>query len=379
MVQEDVTYGYMGSTNRRYLLKDHLGSTTAITNEAGTIEERLSFNTWGERRAADWSAGSVDISGLDTTRGFTGHEMLDDSGLIHMNGRVYDPTVGRFLSADILIQAPTNTQSYNRYSYVFNNPLSFTDPSGYEGCTINGAPTTCDNLYQHAEDLGGASYTESYNGMHLEDLFSAAEGNISYAKLLQNRSDFSQGLKSGSVTIIDNPKLSFFAEAQSSVNKGSSSKYRDGSKWSYENQQAANSLRTTPGVDGFSGLVAQNKDGINEFIAVQKVYRPKDAFVYVVHGNRNGILLHGPGSGALGKSHIWMVASAIKNSGYKGNKPLFMISCNIGDNGMGSQLSKYFGQPVIGANTGKVDFIGTSTGHYIYKVSVPSAKFVEFY
>jgi hypothetical protein len=48
-----------------------------------------------------------------------------------MNGRVYDPTLGRFVSPDLLIPNPENTQSYNRYSYVYNNPLSFTDPSGY--------------------------------------------------------------------------------------------------------------------------------------------------------------------------------------------------------------------------------------------------------
>ena len=74
-----------------------------------------------------------------TSRGYTGHEMLDDNGLIHMNGRVYDPNIGRFLSADILVQAPTNTQSYNRYSYVWNNPMSMVDPSGYQGeayCTV---------------------------------------------------------------------------------------------------------------------------------------------------------------------------------------------------------------------------------------------------
>jgi RHS repeat-associated protein len=57
--------------------------------------------------------------------------MLDDLGLIHMNGRVYDPTIGRFLSADPFVQAPTETQNFNRYSYVLNNPLSLTDPSGF--------------------------------------------------------------------------------------------------------------------------------------------------------------------------------------------------------------------------------------------------------
>jgi len=66
-----------------------------------------------------------------TTRGFTGHEQLDEMGLIHMNGRVYDARLGRFIQADPLIQDPTKVQSLNRYSYVWNNPLNATDPSGF--------------------------------------------------------------------------------------------------------------------------------------------------------------------------------------------------------------------------------------------------------
>jgi hypothetical protein len=52
-------------------------------------------------------------------------------GLVHMNGRIYDPLIGRFMSADPFIQAPGMLQSYNRYAYVMNNPLNLTDPSGY--------------------------------------------------------------------------------------------------------------------------------------------------------------------------------------------------------------------------------------------------------
>jgi RHS repeat-associated protein len=63
-------------------------------------------------------------------RSFTGHEHLDAFGLINMNGRVYDPILGRFLSPDKYVQAPGFTQSFNRYSYCLNNPLIFTDPSG---------------------------------------------------------------------------------------------------------------------------------------------------------------------------------------------------------------------------------------------------------
>ena len=59
------------------------------------------------------------------------HEHLDEMGVIHMNGRIYDPLIGRFMSADPFIQAPENLQSHNRFAYVMNNPLSYTDPSGY--------------------------------------------------------------------------------------------------------------------------------------------------------------------------------------------------------------------------------------------------------
>ncbi|MBK6277195.1 MAG: RHS repeat-associated core domain-containing protein [Gammaproteobacteria bacterium] len=69
-------------------------------------------------------------------RGYTGHEHLDDVGLIHMNGRVHDPSLGRMLSPDPITQSPENAQDYNRYAYVMNNPLRFVDPSGYEGCEI---------------------------------------------------------------------------------------------------------------------------------------------------------------------------------------------------------------------------------------------------
>ncbi|WP_372723245.1 RHS repeat-associated core domain-containing protein, partial [Immundisolibacter sp.] len=79
----------------------------------------------------DWTTPAQALLAVNTDRGFTGHEHLDEIGLIHMNGRVYDPTLGRFLSADPYVQFPETTQGLNRYTYVNNNPLSLTDPSGY--------------------------------------------------------------------------------------------------------------------------------------------------------------------------------------------------------------------------------------------------------
>ncbi len=118
-----------------YLHRDHLGSVDTITDAAGAVIQRMSFDAWGKRRETGWlpigANGIVAFDTKTTTRGFTGHEMIDSVGLVHMNGRIYDPEIGRFLSADPHVQAPDNLQSWNRYSYVINNPLSLTDPSGF--------------------------------------------------------------------------------------------------------------------------------------------------------------------------------------------------------------------------------------------------------
>jgi RHS repeat-associated protein len=107
-----------------------LGWLDAVTNETGAVIERNSFDTWGSRRPTDWRPADNSIRSI-ISRGYTGHEMLDELRLVHMNGRVYDAGLGRFLSADPHLQAPTETQNFNRYSYVLNNPLSLTDPSGF--------------------------------------------------------------------------------------------------------------------------------------------------------------------------------------------------------------------------------------------------------
>lgn len=115
----------------RYFHRDHLSSTTMLTDEAGNVVERLSYDVWGKRR---FTTGLPDGSGSIVTqvdRGFTNHEHLEEVALIHMNGRMYDPTIARFVSADPLIQDPMSTLAFNRYAYVDNNPCTYTDPTGY--------------------------------------------------------------------------------------------------------------------------------------------------------------------------------------------------------------------------------------------------------
>jgi RHS repeat-associated protein len=121
-----------GSTvTTRYFHADNLGSIAVITDETGNVVERDGYDAWGKRRfptGADDPTGSLTSQ---TTRGFTAQEELHDVGLVHLNGRVYDPLVARMMSADPMVDDPMNGQTWNRYSYVGNNPLTFTDPSGY--------------------------------------------------------------------------------------------------------------------------------------------------------------------------------------------------------------------------------------------------------
>ena len=124
------------TSTERHLFTDHLGSVDLITDRTGAVVQAMSFDAFGLRRVADDfdSSTPAERAGFDTsitTQGFTGHEGLDAVGLVHMNGRVYDPLIGRFVSADPYIPAPHLTQSYNRYSYTLNNSLSYIDPDGF--------------------------------------------------------------------------------------------------------------------------------------------------------------------------------------------------------------------------------------------------------
>jgi RHS repeat-associated protein len=113
-----------------YVHTDHLGSINVITNQAGAVVKNYSFDAWGNRRnPTNWTYSNIPATFL-FSRGFTGHEHLDKFALINMNGRIYDPMLGRFLSPDPFVQMPFSSQSFNRYAYCLNNPLRYTDPDG---------------------------------------------------------------------------------------------------------------------------------------------------------------------------------------------------------------------------------------------------------
>jgi len=121
-----------GTTTYYYLLRDYLGNITHLVNSSNQVVAEYNFDAWGRRRSADDWSYTLDQNDLElfAGRGFTAHESLPWFNLVNMNGRLYDPLVGRFLSPDPYVQMPDYTQNLNRYSYALNNPLRYTDPDG---------------------------------------------------------------------------------------------------------------------------------------------------------------------------------------------------------------------------------------------------------
>ncbi len=118
--------------NYFYLHRDYQGSIMAITNATGGVVEKRLYNPWGEIVKIQNGANTNLTKLTFFDRGYTGHQHLESVGLVHMNGRLYDPKLHRFLQPDNFVQDPYNTQSFNRYGYCWNNPLKYTDKNGEE-------------------------------------------------------------------------------------------------------------------------------------------------------------------------------------------------------------------------------------------------------
>ena len=115
-----------------YLYSDHLGSASAMQHPDGSVTQTR-YMPFGGYRAG---SGGNDI----TDRGYTGHKQNDYIKLTYMNARWYDPNTNRMLTPDTIVPNPTNPQSFNRYSYGYNNPVKYADPSGHIPCDSSNLP-----------------------------------------------------------------------------------------------------------------------------------------------------------------------------------------------------------------------------------------------
>jgi RHS repeat-associated protein len=128
-----------GSSTLNYMLGDHLGSTAITTNSSGGKVAEIRYYPWGTER---YTYGTT-----PTTYHFTEQRLESGIGLYYYGARWYDPAVGRFIQADNLIPDQGNSQSWDRYSYTLNNPLKYSDPSGYHYCdSTNANPEECPNV-----------------------------------------------------------------------------------------------------------------------------------------------------------------------------------------------------------------------------------------
>jgi RHS repeat-associated protein len=118
-----------GTDKTEYLHNDTAGSLLYVTEADGTADTPAYHEPFGKRTFAD---GTPVASFASTVRsGFGTHDYDDELGYINMKGRIYDPSLRRFLTPDPLVTGATNLQAYNRYSYVDNDPVNAIDPNGY--------------------------------------------------------------------------------------------------------------------------------------------------------------------------------------------------------------------------------------------------------
>ena len=172
---------------------DYLGSILAVTDDVGAVIGRRSYDAWGrERSAVDWTANGAPNTIPDWLyRGYTSHEMLPSFQLINMNGRLYDNKLGRMLSIDNYAGQDGSSQSFNRYSYVLNNPLMYTDPDGENPYGI----LQCDVCTPLPIDAGGAAGSAGVTalGHGLAKLFDF--GNDNYFQVGGNDGIIINGIK----------------------------------------------------------------------------------------------------------------------------------------------------------------------------------------
>jgi RHS repeat-associated protein len=153
----------VGTSQTTYLTADHFGSGSLLINRAGSAPINESYSAYGYRRSSNWAgplaANSADYTTITSTtrRGYTDafHEMLDNVGLIHLNGRVYDPVIGRFLSADPKMDGLGMPGGPNAYAYVRNSPLTLIDPFGLEANVDGDVKPVDGDDYHVGADFGG--------------------------------------------------------------------------------------------------------------------------------------------------------------------------------------------------------------------------------
>ncbi len=182
-----------GITERYAAYSDYLGSITTLTDRFSNIVAQQNFDAWGRKRLPNnwnsyYATATAEINAVPVWlyRGYTGHEMLPLFTLINMNGRMYDPVLGRMLSPDNYLSTPYGTQSHNGYTYANNNPLMYTDPDGNFGFAIFPILVSAFVGGMHADMSGKGSFLGGLYRGAIVGVATAGLGSIGGGSFLQN-------------------------------------------------------------------------------------------------------------------------------------------------------------------------------------------------
>jgi RHS repeat-associated protein len=138
------------------MFSDHLGSTSITTDADGNVISELRYKPWGEVR---YAGGNTPTEYQFTSQ----YSYETDFGLLFFNARWLDPSTGRFAQADTIIPHGQGVQAWDRYAFVNNNPLRYTDPSGHaldDGCRDYGCSSTTPIVYDHDPSSGSSGGDE---------------------------------------------------------------------------------------------------------------------------------------------------------------------------------------------------------------------------
>jgi RHS repeat-associated protein len=143
----------------KWLLGDHLGSTSVVYDE--TVADNQGYKAWGEPRFGE----------VETEYQFTGQFNQAEIGLYYFNARWYDSMLGRFISPDPIIPEPYKSLAYDRYQYVYSNPVRYTDISGHciDGITTWACIAIIGGIVLKAIDYVWTAYDTYQSGKVLVD------------------------------------------------------------------------------------------------------------------------------------------------------------------------------------------------------------------
>jgi RHS repeat-associated protein len=141
----------------KYMLTDHLGSTSAVVDANGSLLSQQRYLPFGEVRT-DTNPPYI----TQTDLGYTGQRNLSGTGLMDYKARFYSVALGRFIQPDSIIPNPANPQAFNRFSYVYNRPIVFTDPSGHDPWWCEGNELCMYDWFASNTTTGADDFLNSY-------------------------------------------------------------------------------------------------------------------------------------------------------------------------------------------------------------------------